>query len=127
MNERTVNRPLDGEEIIEAILAKIRESLRRDCTLAKHLSYPAFKFKAFINIEYQSTGRLTATGVHSAKEIIGPFIEEETVEQETVEAGDDMKPPNQARLEAGLPIPAVATDERGRMQEKKIKYAGVKH
>jgi hypothetical protein len=122
MNERTLNRPLDGEEVIEVVLSDIRRAMQRDCTLAKHLSYPAVSYKAVIVLNYQSTGKMQGTQISSEKSVAGRFDKDEPVEQKGTEVNGEAKPANQARLDASLPIPAVHLDPTGKQVETRISY-----
>jgi hypothetical protein len=122
MQERTLNRPLDGEEVIDVILADLRRAMLRDCTLQKHLSYPAISYQAAIVISFQSTGKLTGTEVKTEKSLAGRFDKEQPVETTGAEVTGDAKPANQARLDAHLPIPAVSIDPTGKAVETRISY-----
>jgi hypothetical protein len=122
MNERTLNRPLDGEEVIEVVLNDIRRAMNRDCTLQKHLSYPAVSYKAVIVLQYQTTGKMQGTQVTAEKSVAGKFDKELPVEEKGTEVNGEAKPANQARLEAHLPIPAVTVDPTGKQVETRISY-----
>jgi hypothetical protein len=121
MNERTMRKPLSGAECIDIIIADFRRALERDCSLAAHCSYAAVSHKTICMIEYQTTGDLTKTEVRT-QHIEGKFDPTRPVEKTGTEVAGAPKPPNEARRDAGLPIPVATTGDDGKVVEKFVSY-----
>lgn len=120
--DRTIPKPLSGEEIVEAIVTKIRAQLNRDCYLAKHIAYGSFSFQADIRVQFQRTGtsiKETNAVVHG----MGGDLTEAEMESVDLKVEDVEKPPNQVRVETGQGVPALVAKPTGGVQERKIKYA----
>jgi len=121
--ERALNMPLNGNEVKEIILAKIRETLDRDGRLNEYLAFPAFRFTADIAI-------VLAGAIHSevARTVTGG---EGDVEAQTGKPNvhavshteGQEQPPDIARRDAGLGVPVLSRDEKGRQVERLVKYA----
>lgn len=118
--ERTLARPLSGEEVIEAIGAKIKEQLRRDCFLAPHMAYGSFSFTAKIEIKFQGS-RIEGTQatVSGGEGVLTPDVP--TTEVHST-ASAEPQPPNEVRRETGQGVPVVTKGPSGRLEEKRVKY-----
>ena len=120
-NEKTIAKPLSGQEVLDAIIFKIREQMRRDCFLASHIAYDSYSFQGTIRIQFQKTGtaiketNITARGK-------GGEQSDRQMESVDVEVSDEPKPPNEVREETGQGIPALVTKPTGGVEEKKLKY-----
>jgi hypothetical protein len=119
MSERTLADPLSGEEIIQAVLDKIEQSLRRDCYLHPSSAYDFFSAKVTLSI--------------SAFDIGTEFKVEQTVVSEKGEAKEEASEaeveieipqmaPNEVREQSGLPIPTLTKDESGKPVIRGVKY-----
>lgn len=121
--EQVLNKPLSGEEVRRIIMVKIGEMLTTDSRLAGHMAFPAFAAKVTIAIELEGA-------VH-------PKIDRE-IDIKVGDPGSDPNrgaeyavlstemtpmPPNEARVDAGLGVPVLTHDEKGREVEREVKYA----
>ena len=121
--EQVLNKPLSGEEVRRIIMVKIGEVLTSDSRLAGHLAFPAFAAKVTIalqleravhpNIEREIDIKVGNPGEDPNR---GADFSVLTVEQEAM-------PPNDARVDAGLDVPVLTHDEKGREIEKGVKFA----
>lgn len=121
--EQVMNLPLNGLEVRKCILAKIEEVLSLDTRLAEYAAFPAFRFHADIGIVLQGA-------VHDTVERIvdgegGKWSDAANVPSAhvVVHAEQLEMPPNEARVEAGIGVPVLTRDEKGREVTKEIKYA----
>jgi hypothetical protein len=119
--ERTLAKPLAGNEIIRAIVQKIEAQLQRDCFLAPHIAYASFSFQATIRVQFQNTGT-SIKETHVSAGGGGGEITNEEMQSTEVEVSDEPKPPNDVRVETGQGVPALVTKPTGGVEEKKIKY-----
>jgi hypothetical protein len=118
--ETTINKPLSGKEVREAILFDIRTALENDDRLSGHLAYDSFSFKALFTVSLPS-----AVMTEFQREVSGvrgnPL---ETVESVELEAERPIQAPNDVRYETEQPIPILSTDEKGNTVEKQVSYVG---
>lgn len=121
-NEKTLAKPLSGEEVMEAITFKIRDAMRRDCFLAPHIAYDSYSFQATVRVQFQKTGTaIKETSVTTRGK--GGDETDEPIEAVDVEVSDEPKPPNDVRVETGQGVPTHVTKPSGGVEEKKVKYA----
>lgn len=120
--EQVMNKPLSGQEVREIVIAKFREKLSGDTRLADYVAVPAFEFRIDFTM-------LLDGAVHNE---IRDKIEHRrgTVDEHsdnltaiTAHIQQSQMPPNQARVDAGLEVPVLSHDEKGRPVEKGVKYA----
>jgi hypothetical protein len=119
--EQVLNRPLSGAEVRQIIVAKIERMLAGDSRLADFIAFPAFRFHADIGIVLQG-----AVHEEISRELDGgqgdmvPNAEDEqTIVSHTSQTE---MPPNEARVDAGIGVPVLTRDERGREVEKLAHY-----
>lgn len=121
MPELTLAQPLSGTEVIEAVCDKIRTMLRQDCFLSPNLAYETFSANIKVSIKATDCGRTVevdqVVAVGSDKE---PDDDAALMESE---ANLYNRPPNEVRLESGLPIPTLVEDSSGQQQVKHVKYS----
>jgi|WetSurMetagenome_2_1015567.scaffolds.fasta_scaffold110438_3 hypothetical protein len=126
MAERSVALALSGEEIIEAVVARIRKEMRTDCFLNKDLAYSYFEAEVHYKIRLQDCGRAPeAKGVARAK---GGEVPTTTENEEDLflKEGDiemQMAPPNEVRQESDQPLPVLGTGENGKPEIRRVTYA----
>ncbi|HKM83871.1 MAG TPA: hypothetical protein VJY15_23310 [Candidatus Acidoferrum sp.] len=121
-NERTIAKPLSGGEVMEAIIFKIRDALKRDCYLAPHIAYDSYSFQAEIRVQFQKTNTsIKETTVHTRGK--AGDVSDQPMESADVKTSDEPKPPNELREETGQGIPTIITKPQGGVEEKKVKYA----
>lgn len=120
--ETVLNKPLSGEEVKQIIINKLADKLRGDTRLSDFIAVPAFEFRLDLvmlldgavhneinhTIEHKH-GQVSATS--NQLTAIDHHIEQKQM------------PPNQARVDAGLDVPVLSHDEKGRPVEKGVKYA----
>lgn len=119
--EQVINKPLNGKEIRDIVMAKVAERLNGDTRLADYMAFPAFEFKFTLTM-------ILENAVHDKIELEGAGKRGEVnpasdglVGIQAVVSGERM-PPNQARVDAGLEVPVLTTDDKGRPTEKGVKY-----
>lgn len=136
-DERPAPLPLTGEEVQEAILYKVAQSLSRTCHLKVDNAYTSFKAEITIRLTLSDFGREVKDN-HIVKEEGSIFVPPEMEEQlrkdgmpigepRTVEATLTMEPmpPNQVRIETDQAVP-VPTVEGGKKVIKHLRYAARK-
>lgn len=122
MAERTIVKPLSGDEIIESIVTKIRSQLARDCFLNPHLAYASFSYQAEIRVQFQNTGTAIKETYARASGQGGDEQDDIDTESIDVSVSEVPKSPNDVRVEAGIGVPVLATKPSGGIQEKRVKY-----
>jgi len=124
MSEETVADPLSGEEVIQAILDRVTRMLRDDCYLSPMAAYESFEADIRVDVKMLDIGRTPEvrirTHVQSDKAI---DTNDENFALNAAEAHMAAMPPNQVRLEAGLPIPTLVEDSQGRRDVRPVRYA----
>lgn len=113
--EKSLNDPLDGEEIKTIILQRISDAMDRDCTLVNDVAYPGFDLKFVITIGFvRSNGQKTEVwGEHA----IGTVIPDGPTEIVTGEYQTDS--PNTAREDHDMPIPVMIQTPNGPQRVKR--------
>jgi hypothetical protein len=121
--EIVLNHPLNGSEVREIILLKIKETLDKDTRLHEMMAFPSFRFTADIAIVL--TGAVHSEIARTVEGGEGDMDADPDMpamhviaHSETVEM-----PPNQARVDAGIGVPVLTRDERGKQVERLVKYA----
>ncbi len=121
MAEKVLALPLNGEEIIEAVLAKARDLMRKDCFLTTTTAYDYFSASIDVHINMHDCGRHPNVSTHvNVTEGERPAVGVTSAKASLVV---DAVPPNQARLESDQPIPVLTTTPDGRQEIKPVRYA----
>lgn len=120
-DEKPVPLPLNGDEIKEAILYRVNESLNRTCHLIHDVAKTWVKGKITIQLEMDDFGSVTKDN-HIVPFEIGtsPPPGEPTHKIET-EITLEAMPPNEFRIDTDQPVP-VRTIENGKMVTKNLRY-----
>jgi hypothetical protein len=118
--ETVLNKPLSGKEVKDIIMAKLSTSLGGDCRLADYIAVPAFRFRLDIAIVLNSAveGNVDYTLMDGRGK-----VDEDTAQAVTVHLEQREMPPNQARVDAGIGVPVLTSDDKGRPVEREVKYA----
>lgn len=118
--ETVLNNPLNGEEVREIILIKIHDALLADCRLADYIAVPNFRFRADIAIILNGAvqNEVAVTVEAGTKSL----VDESTASAITAHVQQEEMPPNIARVDAGLGVPVLTSDEKGRPVERTVKY-----
>lgn len=121
--EKPVVQPLSGEEVREAILFKISESLRKTCHLNDSAAYTAFFADISIKLRLVDYGR-EVTDNHVVQESVDVRPPDEPGREQGYEVHLEVPPapPNQVRVETGQGVP-VNTVVGGKVEQKKVRYA----
>ena len=124
-NETAVADPLSGTEVIEAIVAKVREQLRRDCFLSPNAAYEYFTGEIRIKIRAIDVGRNAE--VDTTANVAGGTPPEDPtdprIETNESETNIEQEPPNVVRRESGQSVPVTVEDGTGKTESKRVKYA----
>lgn len=122
-NEKTLNLPLSGNELIEIILQRIETRLRRDCFLHEAATYNGFSYDLALNIKFKDMMLGKETLVWDKHVVDDPnFGAGVITPAETTEKFDSGDSPNGTRMEHGLDIP-VQVQEGRRTVIRKRKFA----
>lgn len=123
MSEQTLALPLSGEEVIEAVVEKVRGLLRQDCFLSPVTAYEAVSGEIRVKLKMRDVGRIPEV------EVVVPVrvgsVDPDNAAIDAVEATlyIEEQSPNQVRVEAGIDVPALVESEGGKKEIKGIKYA----
>ena len=121
MTEQTIAQALSGEEIVNAILDKVKTALIRNCDLNPVLAYDSFSATVKLEIQMKDSGRVvdvTSTVAAASEE---PVDEDTYIHEAEIHIGE--APPNQVRRDTNQPIPTVVTDGDGKHSVKPVRYA----
>jgi hypothetical protein len=120
--EIVLNQPLNGAEVREIIMAKIKETLDLDTRLHEMMAFPSFRFTADIAIVL--TGAVHSEVSRTVEGGVGDVnADPSEPAMHVVAHAEAMEmPPNQARVEAGIGVPVLTRDEKGRPVERLVKY-----
>lgn len=121
MAEQTLNNPLSGFEVIEAIIDKLRITLRTSGNFRENDSFDWFTAKVSLEIDRHDTG-VTMQSDHIVKLSEGtmPSGDKEHAEADFyIEAA----PPNEVRVATGQPVPTLTKDAQGKTVQKGVRYA----
>lgn len=121
--EQVLNKPLSGEDVRRIIMVKIGEMLTMDSRLAGHMAFPAFAAKVTVAIQLEGAVHPKVDRELDVK--VGNVGEDPNRPASYVVMETEMipMPPNEARVDAGLGVPVLTHDEKGREVEREVKYA----
>ena len=124
-NEQVLVKPLSSDEILEIIINKLRQAKEKNCLLARHLAYSTFRFKAHVEINFQTTGILTEATLDAGGQegSVDAEIPEDSV---VLDFEEEEKPPNQLRQENDMPVTVARKAPGGKMVEEKVHYTDPK-
>jgi hypothetical protein len=121
--EQVLNKPLSGEEVRRIIMVKIGEMLTMDSRLAGHMAFPAFAAKVTIAIQLEGAVHPNVDREIDIKHNNPGSDPNVPAEYVVLSTEQTAMPPNEARVDAGLGVPVLTHDERGREVEREVKYA----
>jgi hypothetical protein len=122
-SEKSIPLPLNGEEIQEATLFKLRECMQKNCHLSLGNSYAKVRIEVFVKMILTDIARPDVSNNVAATVELDSGLASES-EPETVEATlmVEPMPPNQLRQETDQAVP-VQTVIDGKKVTKHLKYA----
>jgi hypothetical protein len=120
MSEKQVPLPLSGEEVRNAILYRVDESLRKTCNLSDSAAYTSFRGTIEIRLTLSDYGR-EVTDNHNVTVAEEVGLEGEAPREVTTSITIEPAAPNTVRVETKQDVP-VKTTEEGRTVIKKVKY-----
>lgn len=122
MSEREVV-PLNGDEVLEAILFRVKESLKTTCHLKYDNAYSSFTGEIRIQLTLSDFGRQVQDNhvVTVAGETGLPGEPREFDVTEEIEPA----PPNEVRVDSDQPVPVMVQDGPKKV-EKRLRYAARK-
>ena len=124
MSEITIAQPLSGEEVIEAILVKVRKMLRDDCFLSPNSAYESFEADIAVKVKMLDIGRMPEVAIQAHVASDTPVNENgEDFALNAAEAHLSTTPPNQVRVESGQAIPTLVETAEGKKDIRPVKYA----
>jgi hypothetical protein len=120
MSEKQVPLPLNGEEVRNAILYRVDESLRKTCNLADSTAYTSFRGTVEIRLTLSDYGREVGDNHNiTVAEEVG--LQGEAPREVAASITIEPAPPNTVRVETKQDVP-VKTVEDGKTVIKKVKY-----
>jgi hypothetical protein len=124
MAEIAIPEPLSGQEIIEALIFRIRQQLIQDCYLNPSVAYESFSGEITIKIRAIDCGRSAVVEKTIVAESGVPFNPEAegALELTTVQE-IPTEPPNVVRRESGQGVPVMTEDSGGRKEVRRVHYA----
>lgn len=128
MTEVTLNKPLSGKELRQAILFDIEKALEVDGRLAAHLAFPAYAFTATLTI--RTPGSVTEgfnrplQGSGGNVDALLDSVAAGTEQVAEVSAEREVQAPNDVRYETEQPIPLLVTEDNGKVREEYKSYKG---
>ena len=124
MPEEMVVRPLTGEEVQEAVLHKIKESMSKTCNLRPDDAYTSFRAEITIRLTLSDYGREVSDNHHvvaqGVTDAVPPYVGDTTEHEEHITM--DPMPPNQVRIESDQRVPVEVTED-GKKVTKHVRYA----
>lgn len=114
-SEVSIAKQLSGSECREALLDSIRNMLVHDDRFANHVAYSGFT--ATIDLKfcaYQSFVPPVDRTFEVSKGDVSGTVEDDV----SLKVEIPLRPPNQVREEADLPLPVLVIDEKGQSHEK---------
>lgn len=122
MGEEVVVRPLTGEEVQEAVIHKIRQSMARSCNLLGTNGYTSFRCRVTISLSLSDYGREVLDN-HQVDVAESTGIEPEgPLRQEEAEVIMEPKPPNQVLIESDQKVD-LQTTEDGKRVIRQVRYS----
>ena len=121
--EQVLNNPLSGAEVRRIVLNKLESSLAGDTRLADYVAYPSFSFR--LDLALVLTGSVSGQEQHHIiTGGVGKVDDDPANPAQVITAHveQDHMPPNEARVEAGLGVPVLTRDARGREITREVKY-----
>ena|ERR1700692_240978 len=122
MAETTLKEQLSGNEIIEAVVDKVRAKLRGDCYLNPNSAYDWFTAKINIELDMHDTGQMVPTNHEVKAESGAPPEDEDEIQHVRDGVEIEAAAPNTVRVESGQGVPTRAKDEQGREVVKHVHY-----
>lgn len=123
MPQISLNDPIDGAELKLIILARIKEALDRDCTLANDIAYAGFNLTFEIRLKYlrsKTEGTLVWGAVMDTSNVKAEaeIFELAGATPDIVTDSYTSDSPNQAREDHALPIPVMIQTPNGPERRK---------
>jgi hypothetical protein len=120
--EQVINKPLTGEELKRIVLNKLADKLNGDTRLADYIAVPSFQFR--LDLVMMLNGAVHDDIRHTVEGKQGKVDEDASdLRAESLHIEQGEMPPNEVRVDAGLEVPVMSHDEKGRPVEKGVKYA----
>lgn len=113
--DRVLNLPLSGDEIIEILVQRFEAVLRRDCYLHPANTYNGFSYSLTMNLKLKDMNFGKETLVWDQHKDGEQEATGEVKEEEKYDSGDS---PNQTRLDHDLGIPVERQEGRKKVIRK---------
>ena len=123
MAQVSLAKTLSGPEALDSMLHEVRNKLRMNGRFLPHMAYPGYR--AVVKVEFYPAASFIPD-VQQTVEVQGGFIGFDGIvlsETATVDTTIEIpvRPPNQVREEADMPLPVLADDGKGGTVEKWVK------
>lgn len=122
MPERTLNKQLSGDEIIEAHLDTMRQRMKQSGYFRSNDAFDWFSSEVTIKCDMHDTGAMVKADL-TIKAAAGTPNEGDEAETVEMAFNIDPAPPNEVRVQTGQPVPVLTTDATGKQVEKSVRYS----
>lgn len=121
MSEITMPEALSGEEIINAVLFKLRKKLENDCFLNPCSAYESFDGQVVIHLRMHDLGRTPEVSA----EVLLKLGKEVGLDMAAIEADMtfEQEPPNIVRQDTEQGVPTLVETGDGKKDIKHVRYA----
>lgn len=121
--ETVLAKPLSGTEVAEAICYDLKQALLHEDRLAPHTAHPRFSYTLSLHVNTPDgpTASVVRTLAGGEAAPCVPGAPGTATTEVTVER--PVAPPNAVRQETEQPIPVLVETEKGKIEEKWVKYA----
>lgn len=123
MAEQTFNEALHGNEVVEAILDRLRNKLRMDCYLNPNMAYDYFTAEISIKLTLHDMGMDVKTEA-DVQATHGEEPHDDAYVREVTDVLDiDPQPPNVVREQTGQPVPVLSRNAQGKTEIRRVQYS----
>lgn len=115
-NEKVLNLPLSGDELIEIILQRVEKRLRADCYLHQAATYNGFSYSLNLTLKLKDMNFGKDTLVWDQHKEGEQDSNTEAAAEEKYDSGDS---PNRTRIDHDLPVPVESQEGRRKVIRKR--------
>jgi hypothetical protein len=117
-SEVSIAKHLSGPEVLESILHSFRAAMNKDDRFMSHVAYSGYH--AEVDFHFYPAMSFVPPLERNIRTEDGDLSNLQTV-PETVKLEIPLRPPNEVREDADMPLPVLVTHSDGRQEEKWVK------